>query len=321
MRTRIMGTGCCPGDHLVSNGDLAEIVETSDEWIYSRTGIKTRYISTESGTSKMAAKAARMACTDAGVRPEELDLILVATSTPEHCFPSSACKVQAELGAENAAAYDISAACSGFIFALYTANSFLASGMFRKILVIGADDLSKITDWSDRKTCVLFGDGAGACIVAAEEGEGCFKGTIKADGRKGSVLSCISRTEGNFLTGKKPLPGFMEMDGQEVFKFAVKKVPESILDLLGESKVSKEEIRYYFLHQANVRIIESVAKRLKEPMEKFPTNMESYGNTSAATIPILLDEWNRKGCLNRGDKIILSGFGGGLTWGSILMEW
>ncbi len=320
MTTRIIGTGSCPGDHVVSNGDLAKIVETSHEWIYTRTGIQTRHLSTGLGTSGMAAEAAKLACDNANINPEDLDLILLATSTPEYCFPNGACQVQEKLGAVNAAAFDISAACSGFIFALQTAGSFLASGTFRNILVIGADDLSKITDWGDRGTCVLFGDGAGAVVVRAEE-TGCFHGIMKADGKKGKVLSCPARSEGNFLTGKTPEMGYISMDGQEVFKFAVKKVPECISQLLSEQKISKEEIRYYILHQANKRILEAVAKRLDEPVEKFPMNIGEYGNTSAASIPILLDEMNREGKLDRGDKLVLAGFGGGLTWGSVLLEW
>lgn len=320
MTVKIIGTGACPGDKIVSNEDLAKIVETSDEWIYSRTGIKTRYLNTGQGISEMAAEASRRACENGGVHPEEVDLILCATSTPEYCFPSSACQVQEKIGAVNAAAFDISAACSGFVFALQTAYSFLVSGSYKTILVIGADDLSKITDWGDRKTCVLFGDGAGAAVITAGE-KGYFHGIMGSDGRKSSVLTCLSRSDGNFLTGKKPEYGFIHMDGQEVFKFAVKKVPECIDQLLSEQGISKEEIRYYILHQANQRIIEAVSKRLKEPLEKFPMNIQKYGNTSAATIPILLDEMNRAGRLNQGDKIIMAGFGGGLTWGAVLLEW
>lgn len=320
MTTRIIGTGSCAGEQIVTNEDLAQIVETSDEWIRTRTGIRSRRLTTELGTSGMAAEAARRACENAGIRPEELDLILLATSTPEYCFPNGACQIQARIGAVNAAAFDISAACSGFVFALQTANSFLASGSFRRILVAGADDLSKAVDWKDRSTCVLFGDGAGAVVVQGQEA-GSFHGIMKADGSRSQVLTCRARSEGNFLTGRKPELGCIQMDGQEVFKFAVKKVPECIVQLLEDQGVPKEEIRYYILHQANERIIDSVAKRLKEPIEKFPMNIAQYGNTSAATIPILLDEMNRAGKLNRGDKIVMSGFGGGLTWGAILMEW
>ena len=320
MMTRIIGTGSCAGESIVTNEDLAQIVETSDEWIRTRTGIRERHLTMELGTSGMAAEASMQACENAGIRPEELDLILLATSTPEYCFPNGACQIQEKIGAVNAAAFDISAACTGFVFALQTAHSFLVSGAFRTILVVGADDLSKTVDWKDRSTCVLFGDGAGAVVVKDDE-KGSFHGIMKADGSRSQVLTCRARTEGNFRNGKTPELGYLHMDGQEVFKFAVKKVPECISQLLEQQQVKKEEIRYYILHQANERIIESVAKRLKEPMEKFPMNIQQYGNTSAATIPILLDEMNRAGKLNRGDQIVLSGFGGGLTWGAILMEW
>ena len=320
MTTKIIGTGSCPGERVVTNDDLAKIVETSDEWISSRTGIKERHLTTGLGTSGMAARAAMLACENAGIRPDELDLIVMGTSTPEYCFPSGACQVQAAIGAVNAAGFDISAACSGFVFALMTAHSFLKSGMYRNALVIGADDISKLVDWSDRKTCVFFGDGAGAAVIPAQE-DGCFEGLMGYEGKKWEVLTCQARSGGNFITEKKPDLGYIYMDGQEVFKFAVKKVPECIRQVLDANGVGMEEVRYYILHQANERIIDSVAKRLKEPLEKFPMNIQKYGNTSGASIPILLDEMNREGMLNRGDKIVLAGFGGGLTWGAILLEW
>ncbi len=320
MTTKITGTGFCPGERVVTNDDLAEIVETSDEWISSRTGIKERHLTAGLGTSGMAARAAELACENAGIRPEELDLIIVGTSTPEYNFPSTACQVQAAIGAVNAAGFDISAACSGFVFALMTAHSFIQSGIYRRALVIGADDISKLTDWSDRKTCVLFGDGAGAAVIEAQE-SGLFAGLLGCDGKKWEVLNCQSRSGGNFLTEEKPEMGYIRMDGQEVFRFAVKKVPECINQVLEANGTRMEEVRYYLLHQANERIIDSVAKRMKEPLEKFPMNIRKYGNTSAASIPILLDEMNREGKLERGDKIVLAGFGGGLTWGAILLEW
>lgn len=320
MAFRIVGTGSCHGDHVVTNLDLAGIVETSEEWIRTRTGIGSRYLTTGAGTSDMAAQAAKRACENGRVRPEELDLILMATSTPENCFPCGACEVQGRIGAVNAAAFDISAACSGFLFALQTANSFLSSGVFRKILVIGADDLSKITDWEDRETCILFGDGAGA-VVVQEEKEGFFHGVMRADGSRGHVLTCTARSGGNFLTQRTPAFGYTSMDGREVFRFAVREVPECIKQLLERQGIQTEEIRYYVLHQANERIIEAVARRLGEPMDKFPMNIQKYGNTSAATIPILLDEMNQAGQLKRGDKVVLAGFGGGLTWGAAVLEW
>ncbi|MBS5283687.1 MAG: ketoacyl-ACP synthase III [Clostridiales bacterium] len=320
MTTRIIGTGSYVPEQIVTNDDLAKIVETNDEWIRSRTGIGERRIATEDSTSDMAARAARRAMESAGIGPEEIDLILLATSSPDYCFPNGACEVQGKIGAVNAACYDISAACTGFVFALNTAHAFISSGIYKTALVIGADVLSKLIDWKDRGTCVLFGDGAGAVVVQASE-TGILGVNMHSDGTKGGVLTCGSRTNGNFLLGKKPELGYMAMDGQEVFKFAVKKVPECINELLSDTGVSADEIRYFVIHQANYRIIESIAKRLKVSLDRFPVNMEHYGNTSGASVPLLLDEINQKGMLRPGDKIVFSGFGAGLTWGAALLEW
>ena len=320
MTTRIIGTGSYVPEQIVTNGDLAKIVETSDEWIRSRTGIGARRIATADSTSHMAACAAQEALKQSGVKPEEIDLILLGTSSPDYCFPNGACEVQGMIGAVNAACYDISAACTGFVFALNTAHAFISSGLSKTALVIGSDVLSKLTDWTDRNTCVLFGDGAGAVVVKADS-TGILGMNMHSDGTKGGVLTCGSRTNGNFLMGKKPELGYMTMDGQAVFKFAVKKVPEIIRELLEENNTSLEEVRYFVLHQANYRIIESVAKRLKVDTDSFPVNMEHYGNTSGASVPLLLDEINRKGMLEAGDKIVFSGFGAGLTWGATLLEW
>lgn len=319
---RIVGTGSYVPEQVVTNDDLAKIVETNDEWISTRTGIRERRIAAdvEAGTSYMAAEAAKRALADAGVAAEELDIILLATSSPDNCFPSGACEVQGAIGAHRAVAFDVSAACSGFIFALNTMQAFIQAGIYKTGIVIGADCLSKLTDWSDRGTCVLFGDGAGAAVIKAEE-SGMVHMVMGADGTKGPVLSCVSRTGGSFLNGKTPEIGYMFMDGQEVFRFAVKKVPECVRQLLDEAGTDIGEIKYFVLHQANFRIFESVAKRLKQPMEKFPMNIDRYGNTSGASVPLMLDELNREGKLSRGDKIILAGFGGGLTWGAALLEW
>ena len=255
----------------------------------------------------------------AAILPEEIDLILLATSSPDSCFPNGACEVQAKLGAVNAACYDISAACTGFVFALSTAHAFISAGIYKTALVIGADVLSKLIDWTDRGTCVLFGDGAGAAVVRADE-TGILGLNMHSNGEKGGVLTCGSRSNGNFLLGRKPELGYMTMDGQEVFKFAVKKVPECMNEVLRETGYTTQDIDHFVIHQANFRIIESIAKRLKVDVDKFPANMERYGNTSGASVPILLDELNRKGQLKRGEKMILSGFGAGLTWGAILLE-
>ena len=313
MTARIAGIGICVPENIITNDDLAKIVDTNDEWIRSRTGICERRISTEDGTSALAAKAAKKALEAAGVSPEEIDILILGTSSPDYNYPSGACEVQAAIGAVNAVAFDISAACAGFIFAMEIVQGFFQAGIYKTALIIGSETLSKVTDWSDRGTCVLFGDGAGAAVLKADE-KGIIDMMMGSDGTKGPVLACQSRTLGNFLTGTKPEIGFMTMDGQEVFRFAVKKVPESVEILLKKTGIPKEEIKYYVLHQANERIIEAAAKRLKEPMDKFPMSISRYGNTSTASIPLLLNEMVEHGMLEPGDKIVMSGFGAGMTW-------
>lgn len=320
MTARIAGIGICVPENIITNDDLAKIVDTNDEWIRSRTGICERRISTEDGTSALAAKAAKKALEAAGVSPEEIDILILGTSSPDYNYPSGACEVQAAIGAVNAVAFDISAACAGFIFAMEIVQGFFQAGIYKTALIIGSETLSKVTDWSDRGTCVLFGDGAGAAVLKADE-KGVIDMMMGSDGTKGPVLACQSRTLGNFLTGTKPEIGFMTMDGQEVFRFAVKKVPESVEILLKKTGIPKEEIKYYVLHQANERIIEAAAKRLKEPMDKFPMSISRYGNTSTASIPLLLNEMVEHGMLEPGDKIVMSGFGAGMTWGAVLLEW
>ena len=320
MTARIAGIGICVPENIITNDDLAKIVDTNDEWIRSRTGICERRISTEDGTSALAAKAAKKALEAAGVSPEEIDILILGTSSPDYNYPSGACEVQAAIGAVNAVAFDISAACAGFIFAMEIVQGFFQAGIYKTALIIGSETLSKVTDWSDRGTCVLFGDGAGAAVLKADE-KGIIDMMMGSDGTKGPVLACQSRTLGNFLTGTKPEIGFMTMDGQEVFRFAVKKVPESVEILLKKTGIPKEEIKYYVLHQDNERIIEAAAKRLKEPMDKFPMSISRYGNTSTASIPLLLNEMVEHGMLEPGDKIVMSGFGAGMTWGAVLLEW
>lgn len=320
MTTRVIGTGSYVPEQIVTNDDLAKVVDTNDEWIQTRTGIQKRRIAMDMGTTDLAVRAAKKALESAGKRAEELDLILLATSTPDKCFPNGACEVQAAIGAVHAVGFDLSAACSGFLFALNTAHGFLKSGLYRNALVIGVDVLSKVVDWTDRGTCVLFGDGAGAVVVEAQD-HGISQLVMGSDGTRGDVLECLARSGGNFLNGQKPRLGYMTMEGQEVFKFAVKKVPECIRQLLEESHTQMEEISYVIMHQANYRICESIAKRLRISIDKIPMNIQRYGNTSGASVPLLLDEMNTAGMLKRGDKIVLAGFGGGLTWGATLMEW
>lgn len=320
MITKIIGTGSYLPDRIIDNNFLSTFMETSDEWITSRTGIKERRIAGEETTTFMAAEAGKRAVLNAGISIEEIDLIITATISPDTNMPSTACQVQKLLGAVNGVAFDLNAACSGFLFALNTANAYISAGLYKTILVIGAETLSRITNWEDRGTCILFGDGAGA-IVARGESSGRFSMVMGSDGSKGDALVCKHYGPRESEIVKNLSFDYMEMNGQEVFKFAVKTVPESIEQLLEGSDEDIGNIQHFILHQANKRIIQSVAKRLGVSEEKFPTNLQWCGNTSAASIPILLDEMNQKELLRRGDKIVLSGFGGGLTWGSSLIEW
>ncbi len=327
--TRITGTGSCLPEQIVTNEDLSKVVDTSDEWISSRTGIRERHLAKDETTASMAAEAGRRALQDAGIGAEEVDLLIVGTITGDYVTPSTSCEVQEILGAVNAVAFDINAACAGFMFALHTAHAYLQSGIYKTALVLGAETLSKIMDWKDRSTCVLFGDGAGAAVVRAfEKGKAEDKaaGGILAfeqgsDGRKGKVLSCLGRRNNNPLIENPLIPSYVSMNGQEVYKFAVNTVPASIQKVLELAGLETGDIKYFVLHQANIRILQAVAKRLKADMEKFPVSLDHCGNISAASVPILLDEMNRKGMLEKGDKIVMSGFGGGLTWASAVLEW
>lgn len=326
MEMRFVNTGSYLPEHVVDNEFLSRIVDTSDEWISSRTGIRQRRVTAGEGTACMAAKAAAKAIAESDIDPMDIDIIIVATMSPDNFLPNTACEVQAEIGAMNAVCYDLSAACSGFVFALNTAYAFIKSGIYKTALLIGAEVLSKMLDWNDRLTCVLFGDGAGAAIVQASE-TGVFESIMGSDGTKKDALTCASRYINNPLVSREDIISdeisldYIKMEGQEVFKFVIRTIPLTIQQVIDKNNYTKDEIRYYVLHQANQRILESVAKKLKEPIEKFPMNLDKYGNTSAASIPILLDKMNKKNMLSRGDKIILSGFGGGLTWGTILIEW
>ncbi|MDO5425355.1 MAG: beta-ketoacyl-ACP synthase III [Eubacteriales bacterium] len=320
MRIKVIGTGSALPAKIVTNEMLSRIVETDDAWISSRTGIRERRIAGEETTTDLAVSAAKAALEDAGCAPEEIDLILVATFTPEHCLPNTACAVQAALGCRNAAAFDLNAACSGFLFAMNTAQAYVEAGIYRTILLVGAEEVSKVLDWEDRSTCVLFGDGAGAAVVQAREGEA-MRFLQFSDGAQGQVLACMERTAENpWHTAEKP-PKTLTMDGQAVFRFAVRRVPECIRQLLAQAGKEPEEIDWFLLHQANKRILDSVANRLGVEEGRFPMNLDRYGNTSAASIPILLDEVRRKGILKEGDQVVLAGFGAGLTWGAALLTW
>lgn len=320
----IKGFGAYAPTNIVSNDDLSKIVETSDEWILGRTGIKERRISQGEDTSEIATKAAQMAIERAGISGEDIDLIIVATITPDMFTPSVSCLVQKGIGAKNAMAFDINAACSGFIYGLQVAYSMMDnSSNFKNVLVIGAETLSKIIDWTDRGTCVLFGDGSGAVVLSKTEEE---KKKIanfysKSDGSKGDALTAgaidvINPYVKEIVTKNKKV----EMNGQEVFKFAVTSIVKGIKTVLEESNLSIEDIDMIVPHQANLRIIEFAAKKLKVDFNKFYINLDKYGNTSSATIPIALNEMYEKSLLKKGKKIIMVGFGGGLTFGAALIE-
>lgn len=321
MNAKIIGTGCQLPVYEADNEYLSTLVETSDEWITERTGIRKRRLVREETTTSLAAGAAEKALADAGMTAEEVDLLIVATISSDTETPSTACRVQAELGAVHAVAFDINAACSGFLYALHIADAFIKSGIYKNALLIGAETLSKLVDWSDRSTCVLFGDGAGAAVVTAAGEGGMLAESIGSNGKKWEVLFCKGRSNHNPVCQEKEETAFLQMDGQEVFKFALKTVPLCIEDVLKKAHLSAGEVTYFLLHQANRRIIQSVAKRLKQPEEKFPMNIDQCANTSAASLPILLAQMKEQGRLHRGDKLVLSGFGAGLTWGACVLEW
>lgn len=308
MSIKIVGTGSAMPDKLVTNSDLAQTIETNDEWIRERTGIGARHVSGEDDTvATLGAKAAEAAIEMAGMTPSDIDLILLATCSADENTPSCACQVQGIIGADRAAAFDIGAACTGFMTALTVADAYIRMGAFKNVLVIGSETLSKIVDWTDRGTCILFGDGAGAVVVTAGEGEDMIF-SLGADGSKKDALVCEKNS-------------FITMDGKAVYRFATTKVPECIQDALNKAGISADEIDTFFLHQANSRIIESIAKKLSQDISKFPMNLERTGNMSSASIPVLLDEENRKGNIKRGSRLLLSGFGAGLTYGACILSW
>ena len=317
---RIAGTGSYLPGQPVSNSDLvARGIDTSDEWVVERTGIRARHLA-EAGTtaSDLAHQASLRAIEAAGVAVDEIDLIIVATSTPDFIFPSTATLLQSKLGIRNSgAAFDVQAVCSGFAYALSIAEKFIRSGSHSKALVVGAEIFSRILDWSDRGTCVLFGDGAGAVILEASDKPGILASAIHADGSYNPILCVPGSVAGGAVTGDT----FLRMDGQAVFKFAVKVLGEVAGEVLGQAGISAAEVNWLIPHQANIRIIQATAKRLGIPMEQVVTTVAEHGNTSAASIPLALDLAIRDGRVRRGDKIVLEGVGGGFTWGAVLLEY
>lgn len=321
----IIGLGTYLPEKIMTNKDLENIVDTSDEWIVSRTGIRERRIaSTDMATSDLATRAAEKALIDAGITADEIDLIIVATATPDMSFPSTACLVQANLKASNAAAFDLAAGCSGFVYGIVTGSQFIKAGLYKKVLVIGAETLSKILDWTDRNTCVLFGDGAGAAVLAeTESGYGIIGAQLGADGSGGDLLKLPaggSRNPASAETVTQRMH-FVHMNGNEVFKFAVKIMGEAAINALEQAGLSANDVDCLIPHQANNRIIQSAAKRLKLPMDKVIVNVDKYGNTSAASIPIALEEAVHGGKIKQGDIVVLVGFGAGLTWASAVIKW
>ena len=319
MFVKIKGTGSCLPEKVLDNAAISQLVDTNDEWIQSRTGIKRRHIVGKETAVSMAAVAAEKALEDAGITAEEIDLLIVSSVSSEQLLPCTACSVQKELGAVNAAAFDLNAACSGFIVAYQMAAGQIKAGLSKKALLIGVECLSNIVNWKDRGTCILFGDGAGAAVISAEE-EGNIEipSVLHSDGSRGEVLTCKNPTGER---KDRSLEGYVAMDGREIYKFAVRQVPAVIDEILEKAEKSVEEIDLFVLHQANRRIVEAIAKRLKQPIEKFPMDMMQNGNMSSASIPVLLDELKQEGKLQPGMKIIVAGFGAGLTWGGMYLEW
>ena len=321
----IIGLGAGIPDRILTNADLEKMVDTSDEWIRTRSGIRERRIAPpEVAASDLGLLASQEALAGAGLTGADLDLIIVATITPDTIFPSVSCLLQQRLGAVKAAAYDLSAGCSGFIYGLAQACQAIATGFHRYVLVVGVEILSKITDWTDRGTCVLFGDGAGAAVLGpVPRGMGFIAHYLGADGNGAEYLQLPgggSRHPASHATVDNK-EHYIKMNGNEVFKFAVRIVPDAAEEVLRRAKMTKDEITIFLPHQANTRIIESAAKRLELPMERFYVNVDRYGNTSAASIPIALTELDRAGRLKRGDKILLVGFGAGLTWAASILVW
>lgn len=324
-RAAIIGTGSYVPDKVVTNDDLSKIVDTSDEWIRTRTGIKERHLSDGETTYMLGAKAAKKAMEKAGLKCKDIDMLICATITPDEFMPSTACRIQAELGAENAVAFDISAACSGLVFAINIATQFIETGMYKNICVIGAENLSKVVNWEDRSTCVLFGDGAGAVIVSRADEETPFQiveQSMVSNGKKGDILTLPAVPFKNILKDSSPEHAgfYMSMDGQEVFKFAVKVMTEQIKKVADKADIKLEDISYIVPHQANVRIIEAAAKLLGLPTERFYMNLHNYGNTSSASVGIALDELLADGRVKKGDNLVMTGFGGGMSAGAILIK-
>jgi 3-oxoacyl-[acyl-carrier-protein] synthase III len=321
--SRITGTGSGLPQRVVSNAELARElatrgVETSDEWIVARTGIRQRYIA-EPGvtTAELGVRAAQAALQAARVDAGSIDLIVVATSTPDQIFPSTACLIQARIGALGCAAFDVQAVCSGFVYGLATADALIRTGAHKRALVVGAEVFSRILDWTDRTTCVLFGDGAGAVVLEASNDPGVLAVQLKADGSHAGVLCTAGRVANGVVEGD----AFLRMDGQAVFKLAVNVLGNSAVETLAQAKLEPSDLDWLVPHQANVRILNATARRLGVPEERLVVTVDRHANTSAASVPLALDDVVRSGRIKRGDNLLLQGVGGGFTWGSVLVRW
>ncbi len=313
--SRIAGTGSYLPPRVMANDEFAARLDTSDAWIRERTGIARRHIADESqASSDLALEASRRALQAAGVRADELDLILVATSTPDFIFPSTACILQAKLGVKGCAAFDLQAVCSGFVYGLSVADNFVKSGNAKKALVVGAEVFSRILDWNDRGTCVLFGDGAGAVVLAADSKPGIHASVLHADGSQVQMLS----VPGNVSRGRIIGSPYLQMNGQGVFKFAVKVLDEVARETVAAAGMAIEDVDWLIPHQANVRILDATARKLGLPREKLVVTVDHHGNTSAASVPLALDEYVRAGTIRAGHRVLMQGVGGGFTWGATL---
>jgi 3-oxoacyl-[acyl-carrier-protein] synthase-3 len=322
----ILGIGSCVPEKILTNADLEKIVDTSDEWILKRTGISERRILEEnSPLYPLAVEASRQAIKDSGILPEDIDLVIVTTSTPDFLTPSTSCIIQKETGAKNAAAFDLVAACSGFVYGMTVAKQFIETGYYKNVLLVSSEGMTKVIDWSDRKSCVLFGDGAGAVVLGkVEEGYGILSTFIGADGEANQLITipCLHMSDDD-MKRRENFENKIALwqDGQEVFKFAVKIMPYATEKVIENTDVSLDDVKYIIPHQANSRIIEGAAKRLGIAFEKIYTTIKKYGNISSASIPVAMDSAYREKCLSKGDNLVLVAFGGGLTWGSALVRW
>ncbi|MEG2295250.1 MAG: beta-ketoacyl-ACP synthase III [Oscillospiraceae bacterium] len=326
---KILGTGCYLPDNIVSNDDFTRVIQTSDEWIRTRTGITSRHIANGETAWYMGLQSAKQALECANITPLDLDLIIVTSVSSDYLTPSLACIIQAELGASKAVAFDVNAACSGFVYAIDVASKYLQSDQYNHVLIVSTEALSNIVDFTNRSTCVLFGDGAGSCVLT--KSDGIFSSYIGSDGTGANAITCknIHKNNNPFTTDSPIIcktfdenaDGFLEMQGKEVYKFAIKAMPDCILKVCEQAGVSHHDINLIIPHQANIRIMETAAKTLGLSMDEIYCNLDKYGNTSSASIPIALDELNKNGTIKPNDLIVMVGFGAGLTFGATLLKW